>query len=86
MPGTRAAGLAGFWYPSDMADDPNARTMLEVIGNAGYVVSLAPDPQGFVVITATATDPTGEVWCVRADNELEAVVELATMLEFEDLD
>jgi len=67
-----------------MTDDPNARTMLEVIGNAGYVVSLAPDPQGLVVITAT--DPTGEVWCVRADNELEAVVELAVMLEFEDLD
>ena len=58
--------------------------MLEVIGEAGVVVSTEPGPQGNILMTATAED--GETWQVRSDSEVEGVVKLAEMLGFEDLD
>jgi hypothetical protein len=63
--------------------DSCVKTMMEVIGNAGFVVSIAPASEGRVSIRAT--DEKGELWEVTADSGLEAVAELARMLGFEDL-
>ena len=39
-----------------------------------------------ITVAMTARNPAGETWRVTGDDELSAVVELARMLEFEDLD
>ena len=60
------------------------RAMLEIIGDAGYVVTLESPQQGIVIITAQ--DESGETWQVTSDSELAAVAEIAQILGFEDLD
>ena len=60
------------------------KAILEIIGDAGYVVTLNSPQQGIVVITGW--DGSGETWQVTSDSELAAVAKLAQMLGFEDLD
>ena len=60
------------------------RALLQVMSDAGFKITLDKKTSHMIIITAV--DKTGEVYQVRADSDMEAVIELAHMLHFEDLD
>lgn len=60
------------------------KALLSVISDAGFTVKLDKHTEGMTIITAV--DQAGEIYQVRSDSDMEAVIELAHMLHFEDLD
>ncbi len=60
------------------------KAMLEVMSDAGFKITLDKKTRNMTVITAV--DQAGETYQVRSDSDMEAVIELAHMLHFEDLD
>ncbi len=60
------------------------KAMLEVMSDAGFRITLDKKTKNMTIITAV--DKAGEVYRVRSDSDMEAVLELAHMLRFEDLD
>lgn len=60
------------------------KTLLRVISDAGFRVTLDKHTTNLTIITAV--DQSGETYQVRADSDMDAVIELAHMLHFEDMD
>ena len=62
--------------------DATTKAVIEVIGNAGYLVTTGADSNGNSVVEAT-DEANGEKFIVRADELYSAVIELAQQVGIE---
>ena len=79
-------GILNRTEQADMTPDDinNARTLLELIGNTGTVVTISSDRLRQAIIEAR--DEDGQAYRIVGDNVYHCAVELAKQLGFEDLD